>query len=147
MDTKTIVHIGTEVIVIGGLTFYFTKQINDLKTQNAALLQRVNQLTEVLQQHDQILHTLVERNSQRINPRRPQPRQRQPAQSKIGFTPEELDQELGDELKKLDEENIEDIEDIEDVENCEGGVCYIKEEDSTKKRVRFQDGETTTTPI
>ena len=140
MDTKTVIHVGTEVVVIGGLTFYFSKQISELKAQNVVLTKRVDQLTEVLKNHVQLLQALVDdrqgRPPQGGRPRQGGRRSHPKPQPPPGFTDEELDLELGDEYEKLKDEDVEEIEDVE----CVGDVCYLKN-NATKKRVSFQDVE------
>ncbi len=140
MDTKTAIHIGTEVVVIGGLAFYFNKQISGLKAQNVALAKRVEQLTDVIKHHDQILQALIDGRQGGgggSGGRNPTARRRShPQQPPKGFTDEELDLELNEEYQKLQDDDVEEIEDV-----CDGDVCYLKSDATTKKRVRFQDVE------
>mgnify|MGYP001559157532 FL=1 len=91
MDTKLVVHAGTEIIVIGGMFIYFNKKINIINDKLDKMEKNINYLANVLQAHDRILDS---------NNQRPQPQHTPPpkARNKI-FDLKELDKELINELE------------------------------------------------
>lgn len=62
MDTKTLIHVGVEVVVIGGVVFYFQRktaklegEIQILRDENTKLRQDLAKVYQILTIHDQIL--------------------------------------------------------------------------------------------
>jgi len=58
-ENKQIIHIATEIIVIGGLTFYFNQKHNKMVKQIDELKNVIEQQNLILQKHEQIIQTLV----------------------------------------------------------------------------------------
>jgi|UniRef100_A0A6C0D070 hypothetical protein len=58
-ENKQIIHIATEIIVIGGLTFYFNQKHNKMVKQIDELKSLIEQQNLILQKHEQIIQTLV----------------------------------------------------------------------------------------
>jgi len=62
MDTKTLLHVGVEVVVIGGITFYFQRKISILQGENQLLRddltktqQKLDEVIKIMNIYDQIL--------------------------------------------------------------------------------------------
>lgn len=62
MDTKTLIHVGVEVVVIGGIVFNFQRKMNKLEGENQALRDEntklkgdIEKIYKILNMHDQIL--------------------------------------------------------------------------------------------
>ena len=69
VENKQLIHIGTEVVVLVGLTFYFSQKNKKLIGHIEDLAQRVEDQEDMLQKHEQIIRKLVET----INNRPPTP--------------------------------------------------------------------------
>jgi len=55
VDTKTLVHIGVEAVVIGGVVFWLNGRISGVQTGLAELQQKIQMLEGVIQQQNQLL--------------------------------------------------------------------------------------------
>ena len=78
-ENKQIIHIAAEIIVIGGLTFYFNQKHKKVVKQVEELNQRLEQQNMILQKHEQIIQRLVntfnlsiKQNSQKPNVQKPE---------------------------------------------------------------------------
>ena len=69
VENKQLIHIGTEVVVLVGLTFYFSQKNKKLIGHIEDLAQRVEDQEDMLQKHEQIIRKLVET----LNNRSPTP--------------------------------------------------------------------------
>jgi hypothetical protein len=70
IDIKTLVHVGVEVVIIGGLTFWFQKktslqqeEINNLRSELSKAKEVINRQGKILSQHEEILKQLLNGNS------------------------------------------------------------------------------------
>lgn len=57
VDTQTLIHVGTELVIIGGLSFWFNKKLGDLQTQNLILEKRLKEMESVIEQQQKILES------------------------------------------------------------------------------------------
>lgn len=129
IDTKLVAHIGAELVIIGGITFYFHKKIKDLSEKVENLEKQNDFYRQAIETHESYLRDLIGTHPQRNHnnrPRRgrlPTPRQQpqRPSHNPPPL-PEESDPEFDNE--DLDAE-LEDVE--EDYEECDGGVCSLKD--------------------
>lgn len=160
MDTKTLIHVGIETVVIGGITFYCKRrmdtlegEIQGLREQNLKLQQGLDTLARVLEQHDRYLRgepgamqsshpPPAQRPSSHPPAQRPPPMQQTSPEPSAAPSPqkviieeepddEELDGLLQDELSNLKKETPEFIE-IE----CSGDFCEVSLETPKKKVLR-----------
>lgn len=147
MDTKTLIHVGIETVVISGISFYFQRRISRLegelqlvRDQNAKLNEQFEYMAQILRQHEQYLrgHNLPQ-------PVRRQTVTRPPAEANVQPKPkkeeviiedeeeypgeEELDELLSDELSSLKKENPNYIE----IEECNNDECEVSPKKSKKK--------------
>lgn len=67
MDAKTLIHVGAEIVVIGGISFWFHKRIGDqnaiitkITDENKKLTERVENLEKMLMQQHQELQQLMQ---------------------------------------------------------------------------------------
>ena len=65
VDTKTLIHVGVELVVIGGLTFWFQRktsllheEIDDLRGKLSKLEDIINQQGKMLNQHEQFIQMI-----------------------------------------------------------------------------------------
>lgn len=58
-DTKTLVHVGTELLVIGGLTFWFQRKTSMQQEEIENLREKIARLEEVIERHDQIFQSIL----------------------------------------------------------------------------------------
>lgn len=153
MDTTQLIHIGTELVIVGGLTFYFNAQISRLKEDNARLHEELNKMQAALSAQSQALHSVIEtmnssgltlqlqpqpppRKQTRFQPQqqRPisRPQQQRPisrhSRSKIEVVD---DEEESFSPEELDEELMETYSQLglaesESTDNCEGETCSLK---------------------
>ena len=143
VDLKFLAHIGVEILVIGGVTFYFYKQTSDLKRRVQELEDANNFLMRTVQTMMQGHLPSVQSSgapplrSGLPQQRQPQPPQRQPIrpsegnsqrtqsplpqrqQSPVQYDEPDFDEEFSD--RELD-----DVIDQELEEECEGGICPIR---------------------
>jgi len=59
IDTKQIIHIASEVVVIGGITAYFMNKTNKLTEQIYDLEMKLSQQQEIIQSHENLLLKLL----------------------------------------------------------------------------------------
>ena len=59
IETKQIIHIASEVLVIGGITFYFENKIGKLNDKVDELQSIIQQQSEMIQQHDNLILKLL----------------------------------------------------------------------------------------
>jgi translation initiation factor 2B subunit (eIF-2B alpha/beta/delta family) len=150
IDTKQIIHIASEIAVIGGITVYFMNKTNKLSDKIEELQELIQQQQEIIQQHDNLIlklmnnvNTLNNQNlskfnkSSNINLNKLPKNITSSKQVVIMIPPEDnkresssinnyenLDDELEEELKDLDENiNLEkednEVEEINDIEENE----------------------------
>ena len=55
VDTKTLVHAGVEIVIIGGIAFWLNTRISGLQEELTVLRQKVESLEGVIQQQNQLL--------------------------------------------------------------------------------------------
>jgi hypothetical protein len=67
LENKQIIHIATEVVVLMGITFYFSSKNKKLFKHIEELSHKVEDLEDILQKHEQIIRQLV----QTINSKQP----------------------------------------------------------------------------
>jgi len=152
IDTKTIVHLTVEAVVIGGAVFWLNGKISNVQNNVAELQQRIRALEEIISRQDQVItqHSKilqqilggtpmsypqrVTSHTQRTQtrPQRPSPPLQHSSESPIKrndssgpseILPEDLDELLGAELSDLQEER----------EECQGDVCTLKLKKQRKK--------------
>lgn len=56
MDTQTLIHVGTELVVIGGLTFWLNKRISSLETIIGSLEHKLSSYENIIQQQNQLIN-------------------------------------------------------------------------------------------
>lgn len=162
MDTKTLIHVGIETVVIGGITFYFKRKIDTLegeiqllREQNIKLQQNLDTLARVLEQHDRYLrgepvntqprvvqpHSTTSTQAQSTQsshyPPQPPPRKDPPSADNSRVVIEEEPDE--EELDGLLEDELSNLkkESPEFIEiECSGDFCEVSIEPSKKKALR-----------
>ena len=71
IDTKQIIHIASEIAIIGGITVYFMNKTNKLSEKIEELKEQIQQQQEIIQQHDNLILKLMNNvnalNSQNLN--------------------------------------------------------------------------------
>lgn len=65
MENKQLVHMASEVVVLMGLTFYFSQKNKKIMGHIEDLAQRVEEQEDLLQKHEQVIRKLVELVNQR----------------------------------------------------------------------------------
>lgn len=60
MDSRLLIHVGSELVLLGGIVVYFNKQISELRRENEDLKGKLQNMGQALTQHSQILTTLIE---------------------------------------------------------------------------------------
>lgn len=60
MENKQLVHMASEVVVLMGLTFYFSQKNKKLMGHIEDLAQRVEEQEDLLQKHEQVIRKLVD---------------------------------------------------------------------------------------
>jgi len=58
-NKQLMIHVVSEIAVLAGITFYFTKKNNTLSTRIDELAQRVEEQEDLIQKHDVIIQKLV----------------------------------------------------------------------------------------
>lgn len=59
LDTTTLVHVGTELVLLTGLAFWLHRKIALVEAQNIALEQKIKALENIVMGHDAFLRQLV----------------------------------------------------------------------------------------
>lgn len=135
LDTVTMVHIGVELVVIGGMATYFHTQNRDLKNRVQELEKQNAELSKVIQSHSQALNQVMlmlrgsEPSPQQRRPQKRVTRQRRPQP----VEEEEQEEEFEEQPQEEQEENQEEYEEQDD--------DYVqqelnKTEEESKKKVR-----------
>lgn len=142
LDTKTLVHVGVEVVVIGGVAFWLNGKISTVQKELAEALGRIQRMEEIINQQNQVItrHEMILRQIMggRPPPTPPeQPRSVPPPQNihveekgPEEVPPEELDELLGEDLLEILEERRE----------CQEDTCTLKPKKHRKKEVRRKNG-------
>jgi hypothetical protein len=136
MDMKTLIHVGVEVVVIGGITFHFQRKISKLegelqllRDENIKMREEMKMFARIISAHDEFLRGAVPRQPpSQIHRQQPVSEINRPHVSENTTTTieeeeipdEELDALLGDELSDLKEKKQDFIE-LE----CVGDICEI----------------------
>lgn len=144
VDSKTLVHVGVEFVVIGGVTFWLNKRISSVQEEVLELRKKVESYETVIQQQSRLINRHEEMLSQIFNPNHRQERspQTQPSTShnpkqksfveeeeeEDEIPPEELDKLIGSELSSIKQKRTKSKE----VE-CEGDECKLKSNSPRKK--------------
>lgn len=88
VDTKTLVHVGVELVVVGGLTFWFQRktalqqeEIDRLKEHLAKAEEVINRQGELLAKHDHIIGQLIGGKPHSSLPQPSQVRSRPPTEN------------------------------------------------------------------
>lgn len=145
IDTKLAVHVGAEILIIGGISVYFFKQIKDLQGKIDNLEKQNEFFKQAIETHDSYLREMYEsgrlqkprvpqlqRNPQQQRPRQePQHRPQRPTHlrsqpeddSEPDFADEELDAELETELQELEED-------------CDDNTCNLKNRKPSNKNAK-----------
>lgn len=73
ISKKDIIHIATEVVILVGITFYFSSKNKKLSEHIEDLARRLEEQEDIIQKHEKIITQLVQKiNSQQIAPVRNQ---------------------------------------------------------------------------
>jgi hypothetical protein len=57
LDTKTLIHVGTELVVVGGLAFWMNKKIGLVESKMDALLQQLAVYEDAIQKQQKMINT------------------------------------------------------------------------------------------
>jgi len=133
IDNKTLIHIGAEFVIIGGVTFWLNKRIGDLQTHVLELRKEVetykniiSQQSQLLSRHEEILRHFFGEKQRIDEPIQKKSEKRYEQQSKIEeeeIPLEEIDKILENEIysiteKRTKKENL----------DCEGDICKLKDD-------------------
>lgn len=149
IDTSTLIHVGVELVVVGGLAFWVHRKTSDLQDQVSGLTEKVNKYEEILKrqgellaQHENALRQVFAVLNGGAPPPQPQPkpqpkqtpRKRSPkrsppkrkaqtghSQPKAAGSPARAAPNIGATFSKLAPESIE-VPIADDVEDEEGGT-------------------------
>ena len=81
LQNKQVAHVATEIVVLIGLTFYFSSKNKKLLEHIEDLSQRLEDQEDTIQKHEQIINQLVKLvNRPQLQPVQQQPVQQQPVQ-------------------------------------------------------------------
>ena len=149
MNTSTLIHIGSEVVIVAALSFYFQKQLQQLRQENLELLERVNRLENIvirknggmMPQHNHIEETNTSMANNpllsMLSPMFAQPMFVPPSQQADvqPLSSEDLDDELDEVYEDYDmnqsSESTPIVEEVEHVENDDSTSESDKEECSS----------------
>ena len=137
INTQTLVHTGIELVVIGGLTFWFNRklalcqnEINELQDKVTKYEELFNQQGTVIAHHDQILRQLLGENPRQLSGQK-QSFNIQQSQSPISRPPPpDVSTEYLDEILKSELDNITDSRENPE---CTDDVCELKGSKLKKK--------------
>lgn len=73
IDNKQIIHIASEIVVIIGITFYFSSKNRKLLEHIEDLSQRLEEQEDLIQKHEQIIKQLVQVVNTRVSTNPPKP--------------------------------------------------------------------------
>jgi len=131
LDTQTLLHIGIEFVVIGGLTYWQHKNISAVRDEVAELKEKLAKMEEIiasqgqlLMQHEQFFRGVPQQPSMHR-----QPHVNKPIPEEPDVSNEELDKLLASELKTICEEEDE----YSEVEECHGDSCPVDFKKKKKK--------------
>ncbi len=152
VDTKTMIHVGVEIVVIGGITFYLNKRISGVQEEIGLLREKVESLETIIQQqnqmisqHENILRQIMGASQGPTQQRPPQqrpPQQRPPQQysqksSKYSYSqPEDSSDDDGPQELSPEELDVfleSELSDIKEARQCEGDQCTLKPRKTRKK--------------
>jgi hypothetical protein len=72
LENKQIIHIATEIVVLIGITFYFSSKNKKLSAHIEDLSQRLEDQEDLIQKHEQIIRQLVQTvNNINVSPEKP----------------------------------------------------------------------------
>jgi len=144
LDTKTMIHIGVEAVVIGGVTFWLNGRVSSVQRTCQELQERLQTLESVIQQQNQIIsrHEAVLRQVMGAprpsrRPQKPQKPQKPQEFSPAPTIPDDYLEEEGPQEvqpEQLDEFLEEELSDILQERECDGDKCVLKSKKSRKKR-------------
>ncbi len=77
METKQIIHIASEIVVIVALTVYFTQKNKRLSKHIQELAQRLEEQEDIIQRHEQVIRKMVNLINS-MGPKHPQTQNPQP---------------------------------------------------------------------
>jgi hypothetical protein len=67
LENKQIIHVASEIVVLTGLTFYFSQKNKKLTGHIEDLAERIEEQEDLLQKHEQVIRKLVEFVNQQKN--------------------------------------------------------------------------------
>lgn len=123
VDMKTLIHVGTELVAIGGLTFWMNKRISSIQSQVSTRDEKIGELETIIQQqsrmlaeHEHVLRMLmkgtmppprVEEETHNIPPRQAPPQRVQrseppPVEEEV-ISDGDMDDLIKKELEELEE--------------------------------------------
>jgi hypothetical protein len=148
MDMKTLIHVGVEVVVIGGITFHFQRKISKLegelqlmRDENIKMREEMKMLARIISAHDEFLRGGNTRTSshQQSFSNVNRPHEHPPPQQKMAndssveqeeeIPDEELDALLGEELSDLKEKTQDFIE-----LDCAEDICEVSSPKKNRKK-------------
>jgi len=145
VSTQTLIHIGTEVVIIGGITFWFAKRTSDLQSQVddltkklEAALQVIDSQGKMLMAHEEFLRSAARPPQQRrVEPAPPTPNvphaRRVPAEAHE-VEPSKLDAILQGELDNIEKQR-----------RCDDDECIVIDDPKPKKKPKKKNGRMTAT--
>jgi hypothetical protein len=76
LENKQMIHVASEIVVLSGLTFYFSQKNKKLAGHIEDLAERIEEQEDLIQKHEQVIRKLVEfvnqqKNTQSYNPTTP----------------------------------------------------------------------------
>nr|QBK86594.1 MAG: uncharacterized protein LCMAC102_03890 [Marseillevirus LCMAC102] len=126
-NTQILVHTGIELVVIGGVIFWFNRklvlcqnEIDEFRTKITKYEDRITQLENILAHHDQILRKFVVENPQLSNQKQSPNLSHDIQQSPTSLPPLDVPTEYLDELLKNELDNI------TESRECTDDVCELK---------------------
>lgn len=170
LDKATLIHLGAELVVVGGLTFWFQRktsalqgEIDNLNEKLGKCHEIIQQQSQIIQQHDQILRQILGGGAPQSLPSRapvaprtsePQPsRQAPPSRIRRTRTPSpspDKDSEPMEDLDKLLEEEIDVIQksrksppaqpEYIEVDYCVGDECSVVSAKNSKSQLKKSRG-------
>jgi len=60
LENKQLIHIVSELVILLGITFYFSRKIKKLSSQIEDLALKIEEQDDIIQKHEQIIRSLVE---------------------------------------------------------------------------------------
>lgn len=156
VNTQTLIHVGTELVVLSGMTFWFQRKtsklnsdIEDLKKRLEDCEKIISQQNQLIGHHEQILSRMLggaPSQQQRQQPppsRKPRKQRSTPKETKIQFKEPIIEDDVEDE----DEEDIDELLDQEMGKtsriSCDGDTCELNigEEEPAQLKKSSKKGE------